>query len=175
MVTPVAVPLCTHIRVNGTRCRAIALRDHRFCHFHRDLSQRRRAISPDLTEKLAAVPETLRSAALLKRESLTAEYFGLKAIGPEELDLPDLEDPDAIQVALSSVVHALGRNQINLKRANALLYALQIATVNVSRVTQNNPDAIHEVAYDDEGNLLAPPEMAPLEIAPPENLPLPGS
>jgi len=174
MVTPVAVPLCTHIRVNGTRCRAIALRDQRFCHYHRDLAQRRRAISPDLTEKLALIPEPFRSAAVLKRETVTAQYFGLKAIGPEELDLPDLEDPDAIQVALSSVVHALGRNQIDLKRANALLYALQIATVNVGRVTQNNPDAIHEVTYDDEGNLFAPPEMALPEMAPPENLTLSG-
>ncbi len=48
--------------------------------------------------------------------------------------LPPLEDANGIQCALMQVADAIVRDQIDLKRAALLLYALQIASANLKHV-----------------------------------------
>jgi hypothetical protein len=52
----------------------------------------------------------------------------------DTLDLPVLEDANAVQVATSAVFHALGARQIRPRRAALMLYALQIAHANLPGV-----------------------------------------
>lgn len=57
-----------------------------------------------------------------------------KKEGPEPiLELPTLEDPESVQLALSDVLCALAAGRINAKSAGTLLYGLQIAGANLRK------------------------------------------
>jgi hypothetical protein len=50
------------------------------------------------------------------------------------LDVPPLEDANAIQVALNDIARAVAEDRIDLKRATVLTYVLQTAASNLKRV-----------------------------------------
>lgn len=50
------------------------------------------------------------------------------------LDVPPLEDANAIQVALNDIARAVADDRIDLKRATVLTYVLQTASSNLKRV-----------------------------------------
>ena len=67
--------------------------------------------------------------------------------------LPPLEDANGIQCALMQVAGAIVRDQIDLKRAALLLYALQIASANLKHVRFEPlmpDDVVREEAVDSE-------------------------
>jgi len=94
--------LCRHILPTGLRCGAPALTGGAFCYFHCTLHGRHRDLG----------------RAILNSRTVTC------------LHLPQLEDREAIQAALSTVVAALAAGQLEPKRASALLYGLQLAVTN---------------------------------------------
>lgn len=94
--------LCRHIRTNGRRCKAPALREELWCYFHHRLHARHRQVRP-----IGTVP------------------------GPDALDLPAIEDNDSIQVALSLVVNALAGGKLDEKRARAIFLGLTLANRNL--------------------------------------------
>jgi hypothetical protein len=98
------IPRCQHIKVNGTQCGSPAVRDRRFCFFHKKWHDQRIVIN-----------------SAQARQS------------PPTLDLPVLEDANSIQVALMQVMRLLISHQIAHKTAGLLLYALQTASFNLRR------------------------------------------
>jgi len=98
------IPRCQHIKVNGTQCGSPAVRDRRFCFFHKKWHDQRIVIN-----------------SAQARQS------------PPTLDLPVLEDANSIQVALMQVMRLLISHQIDHKTAGLLLYALQTASFNLHR------------------------------------------
>ncbi len=89
------VPLCTHIKTNGLRCKSPALRGRELCFFHYRFRERQRQL---------------------------------------EEHMPPLEDANAIQFAIMQVIRAVLDDRIDLKKANTVLYGLQIANSNMARV-----------------------------------------
>ena len=98
------IPRCQHIKVNGTQCGSPAVRERRFCFFHKKWHDQRIVIN-----------------SAQARQS------------PPTLDLPVLEDANSIQVALMQVMRLLISHQIDHKTAGLLLYALQTASFNLRR------------------------------------------
>ncbi len=106
--------ICRHVKADGTFCRSAALRREHFCYFHLRDRQRREVLLRARQAAAAKVQDT--------------DVF-------DTLDLPVLEDANAIQVAASTVFHALGMRLIRPRRASLMLYALQIAHANLRGVS----------------------------------------
>ena len=114
-------PNCQHVKTNGSVCESPALKDSAFCYFHQRDRQRLRNLQQAREVKLS------RSRGRGTEDDLNAEIL-------ESLQLPLLEDPAAIQVALSSVARAIAGHHIAERRAALLLYSLQIAVSNIGGV-----------------------------------------
>jgi hypothetical protein len=108
------IELCQHIKMNGDRCGAPALRGEKLCRFHNFCG----SIQVDVSTS-AAVP--------------AAPFF-----------LPALEDAASIQLAITQVCEHLLHRRLDAKKAGILLYAMQVASSNLGRLsqekTQENPN-----------------------------------
>jgi hypothetical protein len=123
---------CRHIFTSGKRCQSPALQDQDFCYFHQ--SNRRR---PD-TSRRSGQPTTLVH------------------------HLPPLEDADAIQLAISDVVLALAANRIDPRRAQIIIYGLQVASQNNrQRSADRKLPTVREAHAHEDGSLVAPPQQQP--------------
>lgn len=125
------LPLCHHIKTNGTRCKTPALRGERFCYFHH------RTIGRGARQAILQSP------------------------------LPLLEDANAIQVAIYRIVVAILDGSLEPKRANAILYALQTAAVNIKR-TRLEPfseDVVTEIEQNEPVERPEPPRRTPAKQA----------
>ena len=87
------IELCQHIKMNGDRCGAPALRDQKLCRFHNFCG----SVQVDVSTS-AAVP--------------AAPFF-----------LPALEDAASIQLAITQVCEHLLHRRLDAKKAGILLYA----------------------------------------------------
>ncbi len=58
----------------------------------------------------------------------------MQTMRSERVDMPLIEDPNSIQLALMKMVQALVDGRVDFKLAGLLLYALQIASSNVNRL-----------------------------------------
>jgi hypothetical protein len=110
----VQLTLCRHIKTNGTRCQAPSLTDGLWCYFHHRLHQRHTAFRPTQATRGYLIPG-------------------------QHIELTALEDRESVQVALSVVINALATGQLDIKRATALLYGLQLAS--------NNARGLHTEPY----------------------------
>ena len=127
---------CQHVRPSGKKCRAIAIRGHRFCYFH--LQSRRGYASVTPAEAVAN---------------------GATAPAPQSatITLPLLEDRSAVQIVLTEVLRALAANQIDTKRAGLLLYGLQIASRNCPRTDEiGDHFQVPELELTPEGEEVGP-------------------
>jgi hypothetical protein len=97
--------LCRHIKTNGLQCKGAALAGGIWCYFHHRLHQRHTAF---------------------RHTEATRGYL----IPGQHVELSALEDRESVQVALSVVINALATGQLDIKRATALLYGLQLASNN---------------------------------------------
>src|SRR5580704_2379019 len=137
--------LCRHIRTNGTRCKSPSLTSEKWCYFHHRLHDRHKTY---------------------RYTEATRGYL----IPGQHIELTALEDRESVQVALSVVINALATGKLEIKRATALLYGLQLASNN-ARGLRNEPTATHAVRTIDpspEGLDLAQP--ATIEEEPEVNL-----
>ena len=126
--------LCRHIKTNGLQCHSPALDDGQWCYFHHRLHGRH--------EKYRAT-------------DVTRGYL----IPGQHVELSALEDRESVQVALSVVINALATGQLDIKRATALLYGLQLASNN-ARGLQTKPfapDVVRAIESSPEGLDLAEP------------------
>jgi hypothetical protein len=102
-----SIELCQHIKMNGDRCAAPALRDQKFCRFHNCCSPVKVDVSTSAT-----VP--------------AAPFF-----------LPVLEDAPSIQLAITQVCEHLLERRLDPKKAGVLLYAMQVASSNLGRLNED--------------------------------------
>ncbi len=100
---------CQHIKVNGTQCGSPALRRNKLCYFHKLHHEERIALHLD------RLKDARRGRAV-------------------SIDLPVLEDANAIQVSLMQIMRLIITGQIDSKTAGLLLYALQTASANLPRL-----------------------------------------
>jgi hypothetical protein len=102
---PNSIPRCQHLKVNGTQCESPALRRNHFCYFHKRWQETRIVLNANRARR-----------------------------GRAALDLPVLEDANSIQVSLMQVMRLILSGQVDPKTAGLLLYALQTASSNLSRI-----------------------------------------
>ena len=114
------IPLCRHIHTAGTRCGSPALSGKDLCFFHQRLLQRHKPFCQS-------------------DGSASMRIYG------EYLELAPLEDQAAVQMALSLVINALGTGQLDTRRANSMLYGLQLASMNLPRKGTLTPAPEHVV------------------------------
>ena len=101
---PSNIARCEHIKTNGTQCGSPALRGKRFCYFHK----RWRDTRIDVNDTRARLGRSL-------------------------VDMPVLEDAEAVQVSLMQIMRLILARQVEPKTAGLLLYALQTASSNLRR------------------------------------------
>jgi hypothetical protein len=111
--------LCRHVKTNGLQCKAAALAGGIWCYFHHRLHQRHSAFRPTAATRGYLIPG-------------------------QHIELAALEDRESVQVALSVVINALATGQLDIKRATALLYGLQLASNN-ARGLYTEPGATNTV------------------------------
>ena len=127
---------CQHVRPSGRKCEAIAIRGHRFCYFHLQIRRSHSAITP---------AEAVANGATAPAPSAAT------------LTLPMLEDRSAIQLVITDILRALAANQIDTKRASLLLYGLQIASANCSKLDRiGYHDPVYTLELTPEGKEVGP-------------------
>jgi hypothetical protein len=134
--------LCRHIKTNGLQCHSPALDDGQWCYFHHRLHGRH---------------EKYRTT------EATRGYL----IPGQHIELAALEDRESVQVALSVVINALASGNLDIKRATALLYGLQLASNN-ARGLRTEPFAaniVRTIEPSPEGLDLAQPRTVEEEPA----------
>jgi len=115
-------PTCNHVRTNGTFCGSPSLKGSPFCYFHQRDRQRL---------------DNLRQARTVKLSTKTPDRDDMDAEILESLSLPILEDANAIQVAMTTVLRAFAGNHIRRRRAGILVYGLAVAASNLQRLRLN--------------------------------------
>jgi hypothetical protein len=132
---------CRHIFISGRKCQSPALKDQSFCYFH---SNTRKRPSP------ANQPYD--------------PYTDPKEV---VLDLPQLEEADAIQLALSDVILALAANRIDARRARILIYGLQVASQNnrhraaIATKEETPSQTVRETHRHEDGTQIGPEQQSP--------------
>ena len=131
-------PLCRHIKTTGLQCQSPALLGNRFCYYHVRLASRHSNYRPN------------------------------RALDPffepgKHIRLNALEDRASIQMAISQTVNAIATGQIELKRAKAILYGLQLAAQSIKEL-----EAHPELAPDPKSMVQSiVPSPDHLDLAPP--------
>ncbi len=116
---------CQHLKVNGTQCGSPALRNERYCYFHRETRQTFISLDDKSRRRRRARPR------------------------PVQVELPLLEDANSIQVALMQVMRLVLAGQIEHRTAGLLLYALQTASANLAH-TSFEPEKLTSVVIDQD-------------------------
>ena len=151
-----STPYCRHVRTNGRRCCAFALRGQSFCFYHRTLNALHRPNLPTAAPTETIIHPLNLAPGHLQREPLVAEYF-TPPRQPLQFDFPALDDRESIQLALSMLLTAMADNAIEPKRANTLLYGLQVASANARNLTLTPSEdrVVRDTILDDDGHELA--------------------
>jgi hypothetical protein len=139
------VPICRHIKTNGLQCHAPSLTQAPYCYFHTRLHQRHTAFRPTPATRGYLIPG-------------------------QHIELDALEDRESVQIALSVVINALATGQLETRRATALLYGLQLASMNSAslELKPHAPDVVRTVDSSPEGLDLAEPgitvDLTPIDL-----------
>jgi hypothetical protein len=125
-------PLCRHIKTNGLQCQAPALTGQQWCYFHSRLHQSH---------------QKFRYTGAARGYLLPGQH----------IELSTLEDRESVQVALSTVINALATGNLDIRRATALLYGLQLASQNAASLNTKPyaPKVVRDVESSPEGLDLA--------------------
>jgi hypothetical protein len=117
---------CNHVLTNGEVCNAIPMRDSNFCYWHHKARARRRRY------------ERIGGPVSMEANS--------------GLELPFLEDANAVQVTIQEIMQAILDRRIDNKRAGLLLYSLQLASSNIRNLTPIPADSaqIARIGSDDQ-------------------------
>jgi hypothetical protein len=165
--------ICRHIRPSGRRCQTRAMRGNPLCYYHLKLTEKHNGDVPAFLHTLETMPSQHRDPEYFKKNRFDAQYYGLRPAGPDDIDLPPLEDADSIQIALSTVLNALAQRRIETKRASVLLFGLQVARVNLNTLRREQPqldpasEPVLETVLNEHGELIAPDDDPTHELASP--------
>jgi hypothetical protein len=138
------VPLCRHLKTNGTQCKSPALDYSNYCFFHERLHERHKSYRFSRTTERGLCPQY-------------------------DIKLHALEDAESIQLAISVVINALATGSLRADKAKALLYGLQLASINVRRLAPKPKaeEIVRSIATTEDGlNLALPTAYANLTSLP---------
>ena len=168
-----AYPLCAHIKTNGRRCQSPALRGHPLCYFHRKL---RRVHRPAVTPEVELATWSPQRIQYYKDNGLDLLECASGALRTGTLKVIPLEDPESVQLAISSLFAAIAVHEVDPAHARNLLYALQLASSNARNLTRDPAPPLEPQLNDDfahnpsaQTNLTAP---VPTNSNSDRNLPL---
>jgi len=133
-----SLPICEHVKLDGSRCGSPALRGRKYCHFHHGTH--------------ALVPQTnlfVRSWNPCAEADTHASY-----------QLPYLDDPTAIQIGFMQFVHGVATGLIDGRRGQIMLASLYGAAANLREM---NKAAARAKAAQATIRKLAPNESEPLQ------------
>lgn len=127
-------PLCRHIKTNGRQCQSPALEHSVYCYFHDHLHRRHSAFRH-------------------------AETTSDRLVPGQHIELSPLEDRESVQLAISTVVNALATGRLDIRRATAILYGLQLASHNAGHLNTEPyaPNVVLTVQPSPDGLDLAEP------------------
>ena len=108
---------CHYIKTNGEVCGSPALRGRGYCYFHHEAA---------------------------KRDQRRARFAAANSI---DIELPQFEDPESIQVGISEVSLALLDRRVDPRTATSLLYAMQLAVSNLKNLS-NAPRQLRPYVVD---------------------------
>jgi hypothetical protein len=147
---------CRYIKTGGVRCGAIALTEKQFCFWHTNINRRHAEAKPS-----PKYPKFYNSQNELKhrqKDHLADDYYSASRInGPTADELPPLEDPESIQLAISMVLASLADFRIETKRANLMLYALRLAMMNEPRIRPAAENSVTDIVTNEFGVEMAAP------------------
>lgn len=112
-----SIRTCLYIKTNGEVCNSPALRRRGYCYFHHEAAKRNQ-----------------RRTRLGNAQSLN-------------VDFPEFDDAEAIQVGISEVAFALLDRRLDPRQATTLLYAMQLAISNLKNL-HNAPRKFHPSTLD---------------------------
>ena len=101
------VHVCSHVFQDGSSCMNVAGPRQHYCRWHRTAAERE--------ERLIAYSKRKNKNAI------------------PDLDIPTIEDPESLQIAIHEVMDAIIDGRLEGRRAGQLLYALQLSLSNVKR------------------------------------------
>src|SRR3954469_18585436 len=107
---------CRFILASGATCGRLAKRDGHLCSYHQKS-----------VANLARLRQGFQHRAKC-HASVPGQFDRTSAQVFHDLDLPNLQDIDAIQSTLPTLVRALCLQQIDRSNATKIFYALQVAT-----------------------------------------------
>jgi hypothetical protein len=139
MSTPITV-LCEHIRSNGDGCQGIPLTGKRLCYYHQREFERRARMDRNLAHRTSMLAHD-RPQMLFTQLPDGTQFDENSAVLFNELQLPNLEDGDAIQSTLSMLLRAIATGQVQSKSAGLMAYVLQIAAGNLHRTRTPGRDS----------------------------------
>ena len=130
---------CQRIKLDGEPCRSAALRGKKFCYYHLHSGP-----PPADVSNHAVIPQV-------------------------QFHLPLLDDANSIQATITLVCEHLLHRRLEPKKAGILLYAMQVASSNLSRMNNNNEDKSQKKNGESNSvNALSvpPPNQASSETSP---------
>jgi hypothetical protein len=143
---------CRYVKTNGSRCGAIALSGQDFCFWHNKLHRHHSEAAVTARRYYCSDNDVSHR----KKDKLADQYFsGSRPNGPLSEELPPLEDPESIQLAISILVASLADSRIEPKRAALMLYGLQIASSNVRHIKPALEDSVEHIALNQFGLEIA--------------------
>lgn len=157
MTESIKIPLCRHVRTNGTRCRSAAISGQDFCYFHVRLHKDHPA--PLTAQQIVNSwreehVEAFRNAG--EDPMLLARAYPRQ----NELNFPPLEDAESVQLAGSMLFHAVAQGVIHPLRASILVKALQLVNSSMRQRSSTAPseptEVVRELAQTADGVALAP-------------------
>jgi hypothetical protein len=131
MSTPVKT-LCSQIRTNGENCKVIPLTGKKLCYHHQRAFDRQQRIDLNFAHRSSMLAHD-RPEALFTKLPDGSYYDENSAELFSNLQVPDFEDADSIQVTLSMLFRAQMTGQVPRHIASPLLYNLQLAIMNVNK------------------------------------------
>jgi hypothetical protein len=105
----VLYPLCEHIKPGGERCGSPALRRKKLCYYHDSVRRR--------------IPKVNMMVYLWNPNPESDPNY--------QCDMPYLEDPEALQMAYTQLIHVVTQERIKPDRAKLVLSALHGASLNL--------------------------------------------
>jgi len=107
------VPICMFLRPDGTRCGSPAMRNHQYCYHHTTIRK--------------LVPKT--DLFVLHYNGTTGEPYG-------HLELPFLDNGEAIQIGFMQLINGVSTGLIAGSRARVMLAALYGAAANLREMNK---------------------------------------
>jgi len=150
---------CCYIKTGGVRCGAIALTEKQFCFWHNKINRHHAEAVPSHFRPKHYFPEN--DVKYRRTHELEDElYSGARANGPTADELPPLEDPESIQLAISMVLSSIADFRIETKRANLMLYALRLAMMNERRIRPAAENSVTDMVINEFGVEMAAPQLS---------------